>query len=89
MIKTLPEPLQRLSTVLCSSVTEQPQWRLGNPPEKEEEDEVEDGRNDGDEPPVEDGSQAVGRQYSQADHQSKQRQESAPSLVRTWNKKLR
>ena len=83
MIKTLPEPLQRLSTVLGPSVTQQPQWRLGNPPESEEEDEAEEGRNEGDKPPVEDSSQAVGDQHSEVVHQHKQRKESSSSLDRT------
>ena len=85
MIKTkyLPEPLQRLSTVLCPSVTQEPQGRLRNPPESEGEEEVEEGRNGGDQPPVEDSSQAVGGQYSQANHQGKQRQKSSSPLDRT------
>ena len=81
--ETVPEPLQSLSTVLGPSVTQQPQWRLRKSPESQEEDEVEDGRDGGDKPPVEDSSQAVGGQYSQANHQAIQRQESSSSLVRT------
>ena len=64
-------------------MTEEPQWRLRNPVESEEEDEVEEGRNSGDKPPVEESSQAVGGQYSQANHQSKQGEKSSPSLDRT------
>ena len=41
-------------------MTEEPQWRLRNPVESEEEDEVEEGRKGGDKPPVEESSQAVG-----------------------------
>ena len=41
-------------------MTEEPQWRLRNPVESEEEDKVEEGRNSGDKPPVEESSQAVG-----------------------------
>ena len=63
-------------------MTEQPEWRLGNPPESEEEEEVEADRDGGDNPPVEDRSQAVGGQYSQANHQAIQGQESSSPLVR-------
>ena len=64
-------------------MTEQPQGRLGKRPEREEEEEVEEGRDGGDKPPGQDSAQAVGRQYAQANHQGKQRQESSSSLVRT------
>ena len=79
----LPQPLQRQPAVFCPSMTEEPQWRLRNPVESEEEDEVEEGRNSGDKPPVEESSQAVSGQYSQANHQSKQGEKSSPSLDRT------
>ena len=61
-------------------MTEEPQWRLRNPVESEEEDEVEEGRNSGDKPPVEESSQAVCGQYAQANHQGKQGQESSPAV---------
>ena len=41
----LPQPDQSISTLLFPSVAEQPQWRLGDPPEREEEEDVEEWRN--------------------------------------------
>ena len=64
-------------------MTEQPQGRLGNSPESGGEEEVEEGRNGGDQPPVEDSSQAVGGEYSQANHEGKQRQKPSSPLDRT------
>ena len=61
-------------------MTQEPEWRLRYPPESGEEEEVEEGRDDGDKPPVEASSQAVGGQYSQANHQGKQRQKSSSPL---------
>ena len=79
----LPKPLQRLCTVFWTSVTEQPEWRLGNPPEEEQLEQVEKGRNYGDQPPVEESPQAVGGQYPQTNHQGKQSQDPSSPLNRT------
>ena len=76
----VPEPLECLSTLLRSFVSQEPEWRLGDPPEHQEEEEVEDRGEAGDEPPVEDGSEAVGGQDPETHHQSEERQERAPPL---------
>ena len=79
----VPEPLESMSTLLRSFVSQEPEWRLGDPPERDGEDGIEEDGEAGDDPPVEDSSQAVRGQHPETYHQRKQREEPTAPLVRT------
>ena len=81
----VPQPLESPPGLVWGGVAQQPEWRLRDQEEAGEESQVEEGGEQGHQPPVEAGSKRVAQRDAQSHHQTVEGEEGSSVLQLTKN----